>query len=104
LEEAFALVNKVTFKPKRNSNRHIYYYDCASENDSYRTKITENRDLINELTTTSLISNFKNFDTTKISELSEGICSLTEYREHYNNHEKDLNNKVETKKFGKSYK
>jgi len=102
IEEAFGVLLNVVFGTKKNTNRDIYYYHCAEKNCFYKLKITENQNQLKNLTIANLISNFKNFDISNSSELSEGICFLTEYGEHNNNHHKQLENKVKFNKTGKS--
>jgi len=104
IEEAFAVFCNVTFKPKRDTGRQTYYYDCIEDDCSYKIKITENKDCIKQLIATNLISNFKNFDISASSEQKEGMCHLTEYGDHSNDHHKKADNKNYFHKNGNSNK
>jgi len=64
-------------------------------------KVTENLGMMKTLQTSSLISNYKNFDCSNCSDLKEGICFLTEYGEHLNNHHRKEENRIAFKKTGK---
>jgi len=47
-----------------------------------------------------MISNFKDFDLSLPSDIEEGVCRITEYSEHKDNHQKDQINKNEFNKAG----
>lgn len=100
IEEAMAIKFNVIFEPKQDNGTNTYYYSCNYKECSYRIRIQENIEMIKQLNTASLISNFKMFDIGIPSVLSEGICSLTEYGEHKENHHKDPNNKPKFTKQG----
>ena len=101
LEEAFGYLHNVQFLSKIDTGRGIYYYDCATDGCSYRIKVTENPELIKNLQTSILISNYKNFDCTNCSDLKDGICFITEYGQHFNDHHKQEDNKARYNKQGK---
>jgi len=104
LEEAIAYKYKVYFLPKKDSGKRLYYYECAHQGCSYRIKILENPDLIKTtLSTAALIANVKAFDLDVPSELSEGICHVTEYGEHQNDHYKNPDQNQEFDKEVKSF-
>lgn len=103
IEEGLALNFKVIFKPRRDNGDQTYYYSCNHPGCFYRLKIREYPDLIKNITLSAMISNFKKFDLSVPSELEEGICHLTEYGNHKDNHQKEQNNKNEFNKAGLFY-
>ena len=100
IEEAVFYKHNVLFKTRRDSGKQIYYYECADPQCFYRMRIKENPDKAKTLTSSTLISNFKNFDLSVASELSEGICFLTEYGEHKDDHNTKVLQDVEFEKRG----
>ena len=100
IEEFIAYKYQVPFLPKNDNGNNTDYYYCNADGCQYRIKIKENFNLLKSITSASLISSFTNFDLSNPSELSEGICHLTEYGEHINNHNKEQNQKIEFKKPG----
>ena len=103
IEECLALNFKVHFKTKKDNGNLTYYYECDHEGCQYRLKILENPTMTKDLTLTALISNFKSFDLLNASELENGICHITVYGEHKDNHNEDSNNKSEIKRQGNYY-
>jgi len=58
----------VSLKYGTNNGRHETYYHCADPQCKYKLKIYEILEKMKELTTASLIRNFKNIDLTKIAD------------------------------------
>ena len=66
----------------KNSVRRDHYYECINENCPYVLKIHENPENLKSLTTSTIISNWKNFSIEDCSQNQEGICELTEIDSH----------------------
>ena len=77
----------VLLKFKNNSGKEVYYYKCVAPNCNYTLRITEDRTLLSSLTTTNLISDFKNFTISDHSGKDEGISKLVVFGEHMNHPE-----------------
>lgn len=80
----------VSLKYGTNNGRHETYYHCVDPQCKYKLKIHENSEKMKELTTASLIRNFKNVDLTKIADSQNGICKVSIFNHHNDNHDKKL--------------
>jgi len=100
IEEAMALKFNVLFKPKRDNGDHSYYYSCNHIGCPYSLKIKEYPNLIKNITLSTLISNYKDFDLSNFSDLEEGICHITEYGDHKDDHHKGQTRASEFSKAG----
>ena len=102
LVEALLYVKNIKLSLTSSKGDQGTYYKCVEDQCLYRLKIEEHNEKLKLLTTTSLISNFKNIDISHESDLEEGICFLTEYGEH-GNHSKELeSSKYKNTKAGKN--
>ena len=88
------------FKPKKDNGKNTYYYACDYKDCWYQIKVQENTDLLKNLTLTGLITSFKDFELDQTSELPEGICHITQYGEHKDQHHKNPNQIVKFTKQG----
>lgn len=80
--EALYHNNKILMMFKNSNGRQEYFYKCVAPSCNYMLKIFENKELIGNLSTQSLLNNFKSFDITSGNDSEQGIITIEEIGEH----------------------
>lgn len=91
----------INLKYHSDNGRNETYYKCVDCNCiDYKVKICEDKDKAERLATFDLTKNYKDFHGLADSELQEGVCKVTEYNAHIQNHNLDSFEEFKQKKQG----